>query len=279
MAYELHFHVIQVVLVWLPLVVHSERPVDTPAKKLQFPEDCGFSTDPSSCADTPELSRPFGTSSSSKTVFLSSNKSGNSERQWFSGRGGSTTVAMAYELRFHVIQVVLVWVPLVVHSGRPVDTPAKQLQFPEDCGFSTDPSSCADTPELSRPFGTSSSSETVFLSSNKSGNSELIANTPSSTTGETPAQIFLSWQPRTRLSLLHPEMKQRMRERGEQAKLLADQKRGPWRDFREGDQVSVKGLRPDDDKWLLGTIAQRCSAYTYIVRVGEDDRYVHADNR
>ncbi|KAL3183399.1 hypothetical protein MRX96_000360 [Rhipicephalus microplus] len=162
MAYELRLHVIQVVLVWLPLVVHSGRPVDTPAKQLQFPEDCGFSTDPSACADTPELSRPFGTSSSSETLFLSSNKSSNSERQWFSGRGGSTTVAMAYELRLHVIQVVLVWLPLVVHSGRPVDTPAKQLQFPEDCGFSTDPSACADTPELSRPFGTSSSSETLF---------------------------------------------------------------------------------------------------------------------
>ncbi|XP_075736608.1 uncharacterized protein LOC119186620 isoform X6 [Rhipicephalus microplus] len=106
MAYELRFHVIQVVLVWLPLVVHSGRPVDTPAKQLQFPEDCGFSTDPSACADTPELSRPFGTSSSSETLFLSSNKSGNSERQWFSGRGRSTTVAMAYELRFHVIQIV-----------------------------------------------------------------------------------------------------------------------------------------------------------------------------
>ncbi|KAH8033936.1 hypothetical protein HPB51_017634 [Rhipicephalus microplus] len=105
MAYELRFHVIQVVLVWLPLVVHSRRPVDTPAKQLQFPEDCGFSTDPSACADTPELSRPFGKSSSSETSFLSSNKSGNSESQWFSGRGGSTTVAMAYELRSHVIQV------------------------------------------------------------------------------------------------------------------------------------------------------------------------------
>ncbi|KAL3211285.1 hypothetical protein MRX96_036516 [Rhipicephalus microplus] len=171
MAYELRFHVIKVVLVWLPLVVHSRRPVDTPAEQLQFPEDCGFSTDPSACADTPELSRPFGKSSSSETSFLSGNKSGNSERQWFRGREGSTTVAMAYELRFHVIQVVLVWLPLVVHSRRPVDTPAEQLQFPEDCGFSTDPSACADTPELSRPFGKSSSSETSFLSSNKSGNS------------------------------------------------------------------------------------------------------------
>ncbi|KAH8033907.1 hypothetical protein HPB51_017605 [Rhipicephalus microplus] len=100
--------IIIIVLFWLPLVVHSGRPVDTPAKQLQFPEDCGFSTDLSACADTPELSRPFGTSSSSKTLFLSSNKSGNSERQCFSGRGGSTTVAMAYELRFHVIQVLYV---------------------------------------------------------------------------------------------------------------------------------------------------------------------------
>ncbi|KAL3225854.1 hypothetical protein MRX96_025333 [Rhipicephalus microplus] len=50
------------------------------------------------------------------------------------------------------------------------------------------------------------------------------------------------------------------------------------RDFREGDQVLVKGLYPDDDKWLLGTIAQRCSACTYIVRIEDEDRYVHADN-
>ncbi|KAL3192597.1 hypothetical protein MRX96_058820 [Rhipicephalus microplus] len=73
-------------------------------------------------------------------------------------------------------------------------------------------------------------------------------------------------------------MEQRMRERGEQAKLHADEKRESWRDFREGDQVLVKGLRPDDDKWLLGTIAQRCSACTYIVCVEDEDRYVHADN-
>ncbi|KAL3246678.1 hypothetical protein MRX96_057544 [Rhipicephalus microplus] len=96
MAYKLRFHVIQVVLVWLPLIVHSGRPVDTPAKQLQFPDDCGFSTDPSACADAPEPPRPFGTSSSPETSFLSSNKSGNSGRQRFSGREGSTTVAMAY---------------------------------------------------------------------------------------------------------------------------------------------------------------------------------------
>lgn len=73
-------------------------------------------------------------------------------------------------------------------------------------------------------------------------------------------------------------MKQRMRERGEQRKLHANQKRGPWRDFSEGDQVLLKGLRPDVDKWLLSTIAQRCSACTYVVRVGDEDRYVHADD-
>ncbi|XP_037580326.1 uncharacterized protein K02A2.6-like [Dermacentor silvarum] len=34
-------------------------------------------------------------------------------------------------------------------------------------------------------------------------------NTPCSTTGKTPAQSFLSWTPRTRLSILHPELAKR----------------------------------------------------------------------
>lgn len=33
-------------------------------------------------------------------------------------------------------------------------------------------------------------------------------NTPTGTTDETPAQLFLSWRPRTRLSLLHPDIEQ-----------------------------------------------------------------------
>ncbi|KAL1414989.1 hypothetical protein MTO96_007038 [Rhipicephalus appendiculatus] len=170
MAYELRFHVIQVVLVSLPLMVYSGRPADTSAKQLQFPEDCGFSTDLSAYVDTPLSTKPFVPSSSSGTSVLSSNKSGNSERHWLSGRGGSTTVAMA--LRFHVIQVVLVSLPLMVYSGRPADTSAKQLQFPEDCGFSTNLSAYVDTPLSTKPFVPSSSSGTSILSSNKSGNSE-----------------------------------------------------------------------------------------------------------
>lgn len=38
-------------------------------------------------------------------------------------------------------------------------------------------------------------------------------NTPTGTTDETPAQRFLSWKPRTRLSLLHPDMEKRMTEK------------------------------------------------------------------
>ncbi|KAL3231831.1 hypothetical protein MRX96_023257 [Rhipicephalus microplus] len=34
-------------------------------------------------------------------------------------------------------------------------------------------------------------------------------NTPCSTTGKTPAELFLSWRPRTRLSILHPELAKR----------------------------------------------------------------------
>ncbi|KAL1414988.1 hypothetical protein MTO96_007037 [Rhipicephalus appendiculatus] len=153
-------------------MVYSGRPADTSAKQLQFPEDCGFSTDLSAYVDTPLPTKPFVPSLSSGTSILSSNKSSNSERHWLSGRGGSTTVAMAYELRFHVIQVLLVSLPLMVYSGRPAGTFAKQLQFPEDCGFSTDLSAYVDTRVPTKPFVPLSSSGTSILSSNKGGNSE-----------------------------------------------------------------------------------------------------------
>lgn len=35
-------------------------------------------------------------------------------------------------------------------------------------------------------------------------------NTPCPTTGETPAKLFLSWQPRSRLSILHPDLAKRV---------------------------------------------------------------------
>lgn len=69
-----------------------------------------------------------------------------------------------------------------------------------------------------------------------------------------------------------------MHERFSRAKRTADERRGPWTSFEVQDRVLVQGLRPGDAKWLPGVIEKRCSASTYIVCVGQENRFVHADN-
>lgn len=103
-------------------------------------------------------------------------------------------------------------------------------------------------------------------------------NTPTTTTGQTPAELFLSWTPRTRLTMLQPDLERRMEERFCKVKGKADEKRGSWRAYKQGESVLVQGLRPGEPKWLLGVIEKRCSAVTYIVRVGPGNRFVHVDS-
>ncbi|XP_040071486.3 uncharacterized protein K02A2.6-like [Ixodes scapularis] len=103
-------------------------------------------------------------------------------------------------------------------------------------------------------------------------------NTPTGTTDRTPAELFLSWKPRTRLSFLHPEMERRMRDRQQQIKTAADMRRGSWRTFEEGDQVLVRGSRPTDPAWLVGRVMKKVSASTYVVIVQDQHRYVHVDD-
>lgn len=69
-----------------------------------------------------------------------------------------------------------------------------------------------------------------------------------------------------------------MKKKLERTKEFADQHRGAWRQFSEGDQVMVKGLWAGDTKGLTDTVSKRVSPATYLVRVGEEERYIHADN-
>ncbi|KAL1437945.1 hypothetical protein MTO96_010458 [Rhipicephalus appendiculatus] len=50
-------------------------------------------------------------------------------------------------------------------------------------------------------------------------------NTPTTTTGQTPAELFLSWTPRTRLTMLQPDLERRMEERFCKVKGQADENR------------------------------------------------------
>lgn len=86
-------------------------------------------------------------------------------------------------------------------------------------------------------------------------------NTPCASTGVTPAQLFLTWAPRTRLSLLHPELSNRLKTESREPTFARS--RSTWREFTAGDYVRVKGTRPGDPLWLTGTITHRISAVTY----------------
>ncbi|KAH7968198.1 hypothetical protein HPB52_006875 [Rhipicephalus sanguineus] len=72
-------------------------------------------------------------------------------------------------------RVFLVWLPLTVHSERPADTLAKQLQFPEDCGFSTDPSP-ASTHLCLRAFPSIVTSNLAKAIDEVKANQQLVAN-------------------------------------------------------------------------------------------------------
>ncbi|KAL3184123.1 hypothetical protein MRX96_006227 [Rhipicephalus microplus] len=101
-------------------------------------------------------------------------------------------------------------------------------------------------------------------------------NTPCSTTGKTPAELFLSWRPRTRLSILHPELAKRAE--ANIARRQGQETHTSWREFEVGDNVRVRGNRPSDPRWLEGTVVRRVRKGTYIVRNEDHERFLHADD-
>ncbi|XP_048828016.1 uncharacterized protein K02A2.6-like [Brienomyrus brachyistius] len=84
-------------------------------------------------------------------------------------------------------------------------------------------------------------------------------NTPHTTTGKTPAELFLRRQLRTRLSLLRPEFSHRMQTETEPHLPRV-------RSFSVGQQVLVKNYR-GGEKWLNGVIREVLGPVTYNVEV------------
>lgn len=84
-------------------------------------------------------------------------------------------------------------------------------------------------------------------------------NTPHTTTGKTPSELFLRRQVRTRLSLIKPEFSQRMQTETEPNLPRV-------RSFTVGQQVLVKNYR-GGEKWLNGVIREVLGPVTYNVEV------------
>lgn len=103
-------------------------------------------------------------------------------------------------------------------------------------------------------------------------------NTPNTITGLTPSELFLQWKPRTKLTLLKPNLLVDIDKKKDQQKKAADSHRGVSRSFVEGEKVLVKTVRQERVSWLPGRIMEKRSLVTYLVTVFGKTRFCHADH-
>jgi hypothetical protein len=103
-------------------------------------------------------------------------------------------------------------------------------------------------------------------------------NTPSSVTGHTPAELFLQWKPRTKLSMLKPNLLTSLQQGMNRRKQSEDKRRGLFREFVEGQNVYVRTVRLEKVTWVPGKILVKRSPVTYLVSVLGKTRYCHADH-
>lgn len=102
-------------------------------------------------------------------------------------------------------------------------------------------------------------------------------NTPHMTTMRTPAELFLTWVPRTYLTLLKPSLAQFV----EQKQRAVEEKANVHRrepEFNSNDSVWVKSRRGEQETWLPGTVTQRKSPLTFRVSLGDTEELLHADH-
>ena len=83
------------------------------------------------------------------------------------------------------------------------------------------------------------------------------------TTGRTPASLFLGRELRTRLSLLRPNVGEKVMDSQAKQKATHDV-HSKFREFYAGDRVLVKDLRKEDT-WWPGSVAERSGPRSYVV--------------
>lgn len=104
-------------------------------------------------------------------------------------------------------------------------------------------------------------------------------NTPHATTQKTPAELFLTWVPRTYLTLLKPSLASFVENRQRVVEEKVNVRRQEP-EFRTQDLVWVKTRRGETQNWEPGTVISRKSPLTFRVSVGgaKTDQFIHADH-
>ena len=102
-------------------------------------------------------------------------------------------------------------------------------------------------------------------------------NTPHTVTNKSPSDLILIQAQRTRLSLISPDVSQRVKE---QLQPKPRQQESKSRGFCVGDSVLVRDLRPGArNKWQNGTITAVLGGPRYQVDInGQHSRQVHVDH-
>ena len=127
----------------------------------------------------------------------------------------------------------------------------------------------------------------MYVRSTVSGNtidkvSDLLfryRNIPHSTTGKTPAELFLKRVPKTRLSFLKPSLQESVENRQEVAKTSKDGVNPKDRKFHLFQKVRILNLRGGKEKWIKASVIHIEGPRTYVVRtVNGKERSVHIDH-
>ena len=99
--------------------------------------------------------------------------------------------------------------------------------------------------------------------------------TPNSTTGQTPAELFLNRRLGTRLDLMRPDLGRKVFDWQTDQKARYD-KISKGREFTLGEEVLVQNFR-GEPKWLDGTVTEQTGPVSYKVLVGEQLWKRHVD--
>ena len=91
--------------------------------------------------------------------------------------------------------------------------------------------------------------------------------TPHSTTGVSPAELFLKRQLRTRLDILRPSLERKVRAQQAKQKSYHDA-HSKAREFEAGQTVLARNLL-GEPKWLRGIVLEQTGPVSYKVQVGD----------
>ena len=105
----------------------------------------------------------------------------------------------------------------------------------------------------------------------------VYRNTPNTTTTQTPAELFLKRKPRTKFSLLKPNLRDVVQDTQTKQKENHDKQGLKLRKVKVNDKVRVRNTRKGKIRWLLGRVTKICGPQSYIVRLDSygTSRFVH----